>query len=174
MSVLTNLPKSVANAVAVVDLYRKRWTLETMFQSLTQMFQGEIDSLAYPRAALLGFAIALASYNVMSTVQATLRAKFGSEKVQDEVSGYYIANEVRATIGGMSVALDSEFWEDLYPMRPEALAVEMLKWAANVRLPKYRRHPRGPKKPVPKRTRYADERHVSTARLLARSPKKSP
>ena len=139
MSILTNLPKSVAGAVAVVELYRKRWTLETMFQSLTQMFRGEIDSLAYPRAALLGFAVALASYNVMSTVQAALRAKFGVEKVQEEVSGYYVANEVRATSFGMSVALDSEVWADFHAMRPETLAKEMLKWAANVRLPKYKR-----------------------------------
>jgi hypothetical protein len=174
MSVLTNLPKAVASAVAVAELYRKRWTLETMFQSLTQMFQGEIDSLAYPRAALLGFAVALAAYNVMSTVRAALRSKFGIDKVQDEVSGYYIANEVRATSVGMSVALDSEVWEAFHAVRPEALAKEMLKWAANVRLPKYKRHPRGTKKPVPKRTRYADASHVSTARLLARSPKKSP
>lgn len=174
MSVLTNLPKAVAGAIAVAELYRKRWTLETMFQSLTQMFQGEIDSLAYPRAALLGFAVALASYNVMSTVQAALRAQFGIEKVQEEVSGYYIANEVRATSVGMSVALDSDVWNDFRAAHPAALAKQMLKWAVNVRLPKYKRHPRGPKKPVPKRTRYANNGHVSTARLLARSPRKSP
>lgn len=173
MAILTNLPKSAASGSAVTALYRKRWSLETMFQSLTQMFEGEIDSLAYPRAALLGFAVALAAYNVMSTVQAALRAQFGTEKVQEEVSGYYIANEVRATISGMSVVLDAEIWDVFHAMSPKALAKELLKWSANVRLPKYKRHPRGPKKPVPKRTLYADEGHVSTARLLAKAPKKS-
>jgi IS4 transposase len=74
IAVLTNLSAEVANAVAVAELYRNRWTLETMFLSLTQMLQGEIAALGYPGAALLGFGVALASYNVLSTVQAALRA----------------------------------------------------------------------------------------------------
>ena len=77
MAILTNLPSNAAQAVGVAELYRGRWTLETMFQSLTQMLQGEIATLGYPRAALLGFGVALASYNVLSTVQAALRANFG-------------------------------------------------------------------------------------------------
>ena len=53
-----------------------------MFQSLTQILRGEIDTLAYPRAALLGFAMALVAFNMLSTVQAALRSAFGVEKVQ--------------------------------------------------------------------------------------------
>jgi hypothetical protein len=34
----------------------KGWTLETMFQSLTTMFQGELATPGYPQAALFGFA----------------------------------------------------------------------------------------------------------------------
>ena len=98
----------------------------------------------------------------------------GYEKVQDEVSGFYVANEVRTTKVGMDIALESSAWEIFHSMRPETLAAEMLTWAKHVRLPKYKRHPRGPKKPVPKRTRYATETHVSTAQLLAKARKKSP
>jgi hypothetical protein len=174
MAILTNLPTSAANALVVADLYRKRWTLETMFQSLTQMLRGEIDTLAYPGAALLGFAVALAAYNVMSTVQAALRATFGVEKVQEEVSGYYIANEVRATAEGVSIAFEPADWTVFQAMAPHTLAAEMLTWAKYVRLPKYKRHPRGPKKPVPKRTRFADKTHVSTARLLWESKRNRP
>jgi len=54
MAILTNLPTSAADALAVANLYRKRWTLETMFQSLTLMLEGEIAALGYPRAALFG------------------------------------------------------------------------------------------------------------------------
>lgn len=174
MAILTNLPKSAADAVGVAELYRKRWTLETMFQALTQMLRGEIDTLAYPRAALLGFSIALTTYNVLSTVQAALRATFGVEKVQEEVSGYYVANEVRVTAQGMSIALDPAVWNVFHTMAPDTFAKEMLGWASHVHLPKYKRHPRGPKKPVPKRTRFADKTHVSTARLLAEAKKKRP
>jgi hypothetical protein len=174
MAILTNLPKSAADAVAVAELYRNRWTLETMFQSLTLMLEGEVAALGYPRAALFGFGIALAAYNVLSTVQAALRAAFGVEKVQKEVSGYYIAEEVRATARGMAIAIEPIVWKSFQTMPPAALAKEMLGWASHVQLRKLQRHPRGPKKPVPKRTRYAKETHVSTFRLLAESRKKSP
>jgi hypothetical protein len=174
MAILTNLPMKAAVAVAVAELYRNRWTLETMFQSLTAMLQGELATLGYPRAALFGFGIALATYNVLSTVQAALRAEFGVEKVQAEVSGYYIANEVRATASGMAIAIEPIAWEAFQTMTPTALAKEMLRWASHVQLQKLKRHPRGAKKPVPKRTRHAEKGHVSTARLLAESRRKSP
>lgn len=174
IAILTNLPKLVAEAVAVAELYRKRWTLETMFQSLTLMLQGEVAALGYPRAALFGFGVALAAYNVLSTVQAALRAEFGVEKVQNEVSGYYIANEVRATSWGMDIAIEPLAWEPFQTMTPAALAKQMRRWAARVQLRKLARHPRGAKKPVPKRTRHVDKPHVSTARLLAESRKKTP
>ena len=174
MAILTNLPQGAASAIVVANMYRKRWTLETMFQSLTLMLQGELATLGYPRAALFGFGVALAAYNVLSTVQATLRGQFGVEKVQDEVSGYYIANEVRATLSGMLIAIEPVNWERFQTMTAVALGKEMLRWAARVNLAKLKRHPRGAKKPVPKRTRFAKETHVSTARLLAESRKKAP
>jgi hypothetical protein len=174
MAILTNLPRSAADAIAVAELYRNRWTLETMFQSLTLMLQGEVATLGYPRAALFGFGVALAAYNALSSVQAALRAKFGVDKVQNEVSGYYIANEVRATASGMSIAIEPVAWEHFQTTSPAALAKDMLRWAARVNLAKLKRHPRGVKKPVPKRTRFAKKGHVSTARLLAESRKKAP
>ena len=96
------------------------------------------------------------------------------EKVQEEVSGYYIASEVRSMARGISVATEPVDWVPFQTMPPKTLAKEMLRWAAHVDLRQFKRHPRGPKKPVPKRTRYADKTHVSTARLLAESRKKSP
>jgi hypothetical protein len=174
MAILSNLPKGAAGAIAVVELYRKRWTLETMFQSLTVMLEGEVAALGYPRAALFGFGVALAAYNVLSTVQAALRAEFGVEKVQDEVSGYYIANEVRATAMGMEIAVEPSVWEPFQTMSSTALAKQLRRWATHAQLRKFARHPRGPKKPVPKRTRHADKPHVSTARLLAEARRKTP
>jgi hypothetical protein len=174
MSVLTNLPTKAASALAVVELYRKRWTVETLFQSLTQMLDGEIDTLGYPGAALFAFGVALATYNILSTVEAALRGAFGVEKVQAEVSGFYIANEVRATAPGMAIAIDDVAWETFQTIEPAKLAKRLLGWAVLVQLPRFKRHPRGPKKPVPKRTRFPNDTHVSTARLLAESRKKSP
>jgi IS4 transposase len=174
IAILTNLPKRTADGIKVAELYRDRWTLETMFQSLTMMLDGELNTLGYPRAALLGFGVALAAYNVLSTVQASLRAAFGAEKVEEEVSGFYIANEVRKNHFGMGIALEPSDWAPFQVMTPSALAKELVRIATHANLKKFKRHPRGPKKPVPKRTRFADKSHVSTARLLAESRKKSP
>ena len=174
LAVVTNLPKRAAGAVKVAEMYRDRWTLETMFQSLTMMLQGELNTLGYPRAALLGFGVALAAYNVLSTVQASLRGAFGVEKVQEEVSGFYIANEVRKNNFGMSIALEPPVWVPFQTMTSTELAKELVRLAAHTDLRKLKRHPRGPKKPVPRRTRFTKKTHVSTARLLAKSRKKAP
>jgi Transposase DDE domain len=174
VAILTNLDGALVSSARVAEVYRKRWTLETMFQSLTTMLDGEIETLGYPRAALFGFGIALTAYNVLSTVQGALRAKYGVDKVQDEVSGFYVANEVRAMALGMDVAVDQSCWERFQRMTAIELAERMLEWAGGVKLAKLRKHPRGIKKPVPKRTRFADQTHVSTARLLAKEPKKAP
>ena len=174
ISILTNLPAAI-DAIAIAELYRQRWTLETMFQSLTLMLQGELATMGYPRAALLGFGVALSTYNILSTVQAAMRSTFGVEKVETEVSGYYIADEVRSTSVGMSIAIDPVVWERFQTMPSAGVAKEMLRYATHVRLPRFKRHPRGPKKPVPKRTKYMNTPHVSTARLLAEKKRqKSP
>jgi hypothetical protein len=167
VTILTNLPVKAASATAVADLYRKRWTLESMFLTMTQILEGEIGALGYPGAALLGFAVALVTYNIYSTVQAALRAEFGAERVQKEVSGYYIANEVQGMMRGMEIAVEPMLWETFQTMSPQALAKELRRYAKHVSLELFKKHPRGPKKPTTPRTRHADQPHVSTARLLA-------
>ena len=166
MAILTNVPVAHASAIAIADLYRNRWTLETLFQSLTQTLNGEVASLGYPKAALFAFAIALVSYNIMSVVRTSLRVRFGDEKGGREISGYYIANEVRVTHEGMSIALEDSIWEPFRTMPARELAKTLLEYAGHVRLSAFKRTPRGPKKPVPPRTKHTSETHVSTARLL--------
>ena len=96
------------------------------------------------------------------------------ETVQNEVSGYYIANEVRSKSPGMAIAIEADLWEPYQTMPPATLAREMRRWASHALLSKFKKHPRGPKKPVPKRTRFPDKTHVSTARLLGETRGKSP
>ena len=40
--------------------------------------------------------------------------------------------------------------------------------AANIDLAKFQKHPRGPKKPRPKKTSGAKIKHVATARIIAK------
>jgi Transposase DDE domain len=169
LAVLTNVPTSDASATEIAELYRKRWTLETMFFELTQMLDGELNTMGYPRAALLGFGIALVSYNLISTTKSAMRAAFGAEKVDEEVSNYYIANEARVMKEGLDVVTDPEDWKPFQTMSADTMAEQLVDLARNIRLPAFKRHKRGPKKPVPKRTKHTDTPHVSTARLLVRA-----
>jgi IS4 transposase len=97
--ILTNVPRQVS-AKGVADLYRKRWTLETAFKHLEAYFHSEIHTLGYPKAALFGFCLALVAYNLLAVVLAALRSVHGEETVNEEVSLYYIANEITTTYHG--------------------------------------------------------------------------
>jgi len=173
IALLTNLSEKDASAARGADLYLKRWTIEGVFLTLTQIMDGEIPSLGYPGAALFAFAVALVSYNIASVVRAALRSTFGHEKVEKEVSWYYVANEVRVNYGGMDVALDEGTWVPFQSMSASELATKLKEYTSNVRLSAFKRHPRGKKKPAPRRTKYAGKTHVSTARLLARAGHKT-
>ena len=162
---LTNLPADI-NALTVACLYRKRWTIETMFQELALTLASEIDTLCYPRAALFGFCVGLVAYNVLSGVKAGLRAVHGEEKVEKELSAYYVADEIRGTYRGMMIAIPDEEWTIFGEMSGVELAGELRALAHRVRWEMFRKATRGPKQPKQKRTHNKNQPHVSTAKLL--------
>ena len=49
---LTNLPSSSATALVVAQIYRNRWNIEILFQVLTDIFNCQIKTPGYPKAAL--------------------------------------------------------------------------------------------------------------------------
>lgn len=171
--ILTNLPKSVANAIKIGELYRKRWTIETMFQELEAHLQSEINTLGYPQAALFGFCVALIAYNVLAVVKAALRHVHGEEKIRDEVSGYYLAGEISRTHEGMNIAIEPREWTVFQAMTQQMFVEVLVQLAQNAQLSKYKKHGRGPKIKAPARTSAKNETHVSTAQLL-REDKNSP
>lgn len=163
--ILTNLPAEVADAKTIACLYRKRWTIEGAFQELAENLCAEINTLGYPKAALFGFCVALVAYNVLSAVKAALRRVHGAEKIEQEVSGYYLALEIGATYQGMMIAIPEEHWGIFSRCTLPQLAQQMIRLAGNVRLSAFKKHPRGPKKKNPKRNKQKQS-HVSTAKLL--------
>jgi len=171
--VLTNLPVGDAPGSNVAELYRERWTLETLFQEIEAELCSEISTLGYPRAALFAFCVALTAYNVLSVVKAALRAHYGRERVEVEVSNFYLATELRAADYWMSTVIPESEWVPFREMTPAQLGSTLKDMTASINLAKFRKHPRGPKKPVPPRTRFRNHSHVSTARLLA-STRKAP
>jgi hypothetical protein len=163
--VLTNLPAEVADALAIADLYRRRWTVEAAFGELATCLNGEIDTLGYPKAALFAFCVALVAYNVMSVVKAALRSAHGEEAVEGP-SFYYLADEVSGTHRGMMIAIPEEEWAVFHGLTAAAFGDVLRDLAAGVRLSACRKQVRGPKRPQPKRESGATIKHVSTAKLL--------
>jgi hypothetical protein len=168
LHILTNLPAKVS-ALTVAKLYGKRWTIETLFYQVTQTLACEIDTLAYPKAALFVFCLALVVANAVAVIKAALRAAHG-EAEADELSGYYLALEIEQAHDGMMVALPPPRWSLFRRMTAKQFAAALLEMAAHVDLSLYRKSTRGPKKPPPKRGRYKNGGHVSTYKLLAARP----
>lgn len=166
LHILTNLPAKDADAKAIAELYRKRWTIETAFQELAATLNGEVNTLGYPKAALFAFCVALVSYNMMSVIKAALRVAHGAETVQEKISGYYLADEITMTYRGMMIAIPEDEWVVFHNLTPVQLGEVLVELAKNVRLARYTKQPRGPKKPQPKRQSGAEIKHVSTARIL--------
>ena len=168
---LTNLPAKDANARQVARLYAKRWTIEKAFQDLTVALVCEINTLGYPKAALFGFCLALVAYNAVSLVKASLRAIHGPEKVDDEVSWYYLCLHLSKVYTGMMIAVPAKHWEVFRRLSNKEFAALLKELAEKIDLKRFRKHPRGPKKPQPRKLSGAKTKHVSTARILAkRSP----
>ena len=166
--VLTNLPETAANAVRVVQLYRERWQIEGLFLSVTQNFEGEIDTLAYPKAALLSFTLALMAYNILATLRAALASVHGVGKIDSALSDFYVVEELQGTYRGMMIAIPPTHWGIFSEMTLPDLAAFLKDLAAQVELKRFLKQPR--KKKLPKKPLVADAKHphVSTAKLLAR------
>ncbi len=165
IALLSNLPAEVS-AIEIAELYRHRGSIETMFQQLTEHFHSEINTLGYPRAALFGFCLSLVAYNLLSVIKAAMRSVHGEKKIEEEVSGYYIAGEISRTLEGMNVALSNEEWE-CFQVMPQGEFIGFLKsLMKNIKLSKYKKHKRGVKKPLPKRDKFPGSPHVSTFKLL--------
>ena len=104
---LTDLSKSAATGKQVAELYRRRWTIETMFQQLEAHLHSEVNTLGYPAAALFAFCVALVAYNVLAVVKGALRGLHGEQTIHDTVSGYYIAGEIGRTYQPVAKVADS-------------------------------------------------------------------
>lgn len=170
--IITNLPAEVG-ALKVAELYLNRWTIENAFQELDQALASEIDTLCYPKAALLAFCVAVVTYNVLTTIKAAIGVAHHDPSLPKELSGYYLSEEVAATYGGMMIAIESRQWTRSFAaLTVREMAAVLLKLARHVDVKRFRKQHRGPKKPQPPRRGGYPHKHVSTARLLTQRKKK--
>jgi hypothetical protein len=169
INLVTNLPRKDANAYRVAELYLKRWTIENAFQEIEQALRSEINTLGYPGAALLGFTIAVLTYNALSVAKWAIEREHPDSIQREQLSGYYLAGAVSADYGGMMIALPEDEWTDRFAaLTPKQFAAHLRTCAQHVRPDMFRKNMRGPKRPRPKRSSGATDHHVSTARLIAK------
>ena len=161
---LTNLPRKTAGALAVAELYRRRWTIEGRFLEMAQTLNAEPDTLAYPKAALFAFCLGLLVSNAVTLLKAALRAEHGPEALE-ELSVYYAALDIQQAYRGMMIALPAPQWERFRTMDAVELAAALREMARAIDLRKYRKSKRGPKRPVDRKV-YKNGGHVSTHKLL--------
>lgn len=170
----SNLPQSIT-AEQIADLYRRRWSIEGMFQRLESVLESEIESLGNPRAALLGFASAVLAYNVLSVLKRSVEQAHRETLPEGwEASTYHLAIQVRSGYEGMQIALPPEHLPFNTPSA--GLAQRLLALARNIQPRQVAKSKRGPKVPKPKEwlEGKAAHAHVSTDRVLKAAKTQRP
>ena len=163
---LTQVPLEKASAAELADLYRKRWKIEVAFLKMTVQLRCEINTPGYPKAALFGFAVAAVAFNALAVIMAALRVAHPEVDIEQEVSTYYIANEMANMAESLDTIIDTEDWQPIADANQADVAEWLVTLAKRAQLRKYKKHSRGKKKPVQPRSNDPKKPHVSTARLL--------
>ena len=169
--VWTTLPSSAADACTVARLYATRWRIETAFQKLTVELRCEINTLGYPRAALFGFATAVVAFNALAIVLAAINTAHDPDTIEQPVSSYYLGNEMAQMAESLDSLVDDQEWAPFRHLSSAQFALWLIDTARRLNLRRYRKHPRGPKKPSAKQVHDISKTHLSTARLLAERKK---
>ena len=87
--------------------------------------------------------------------------------MQEECSDYLMADDIARVREGMMIATGEEPWAVFGTMTVEELVEVLRECARNIRLSKYQRSRRGPKKPPIKRKYNKKHPHIATSRVLA-------
>lgn len=164
----SNLPASI-EAATIARLYRKRWRIEGMFQRLESVLHSEIKSFGHPRAALLGFAVAVLAYNVLALLQRVVQQAHLAQHPNLEVSTYHLAQHIKSGYEGLTIALPPEHWPCVSDVDdPQDLVRRLLRLARHIPAKQVATSKRGPK--IDKGKGYVDgtiaRSHVSTDRVL--------
>jgi hypothetical protein len=164
LHLISNLPKEISGLL-IAELYRKRWTIETLFYEVTQTLACEIKTLCYPPATLFVFCLALTAANAVAVLKGALRATYGDEDA-DGISTYYMALEIKQVHEGMMIALPANEWTIFRTMSVAEFAAQLKAMASHMDLDLYRKSKRGPKKPPRPKDKYKNGGHVSTYKEL--------
>lgn len=170
----SNLPPEI-DAATLARLYRKRWRIEGLFHRLESVLHSEIKTLGHPRAALLGFAVAVLAYNVLALLKRFIEHAHRHSHPELDVSTYHLAVDITSDYGTMLRLFPPEYLpcanED-----PQQLAQCLLTLGARMNPKQLASSKRKPK--IAQAKGYVDgsiaRAHVSTARVLKQAAGKTP
>jgi Transposase DDE domain len=163
ITLISNLPVKIS-ACVIASAYRQRWKIEGHFQRLTEHLHCEIPSLGEPRAALFAFAVSLLAGNLLAVIIAALVAAHG-QKLADNLSYYYLVQEVAGNYNGMMLALPARRWSFARSLTIAGFSQLLRQIADHANLALLYKTRRGPKKK--RRTpNCTNIRHLSTKRVL--------
>lgn len=103
-------------------------------------------------------------------------ARWG-HKEEQEVSCYYLSEEISRAYDEMMVAFLAPKWEAFEAFCAKQMVEALWEFSGQIRLSSFRRHPRGSKKPKPKRKPLSlaqRSAHIATFRLLATASQTAP
>lgn len=164
----SNLPAEIG-AKLIATLYRTRWQIESMFGRLESVLNSELASLGHPRAALLGFTVAVLAFNVLALLARCMEQAHQQHQPPLEVSTFHLALHVRSGYEGLLIAVPPECWPPPNEVAPAYLAERLLALARNISPHAVVTSKRKPKPKTPKG--YVDAKtarsQVATARVLA-------
>lgn len=164
----SNLPEAIA-AGQIAALYRTRWRIEGLFGRLESVLNSEMVRLGHPRAALLGFAVSVPAYNILTLLQRCVaQTHQRPHEPPPEVSTYHLALQVRDSFQGLLIAVPAEAWRPWDEVNPSGLAARLLSLARHINP---RQVATSKRKPKPKTAKgYVDGKtaraHVAAARVL--------
>jgi hypothetical protein len=161
LSILSNLPDDVLGT-EIANSYHGRWKIETAFQEMEKILDGESQTLCYPPAALLSLCVSYVSYNLLQCLTKTIEVTHPNET--RKVSSYYVAGDVVATYEGMLLVTEREDWQDFSQWNPKTMAEFLLDLGRRVNYKRYEQNP--PPKRKENRKQVPRGNHASTMRLL--------
>ncbi len=159
----------------LAELYRTRWRIEELFGRLESVLHSEIASLGHPRAALLGFAVAVLAYNVLALLGRCLEQAHAPRQepheLPFEVSTFHLALQIQGSYEGLLIAVPPEGWLFWQQADPVGVPERLLTLARRINPSQVATSKRKPKPKTPKG--YVDAKtaraHVATARILAQA-----
>ena len=145
----SNLPGSLS-AEQIARLYRRRWSIEGMFGRLESVLHSELTTLGHPRAALLGFTVAVLAYNVLSLLKRCVEQAHQQEALKLDVSTYHLAQHVRSAYEGLLIAVPPAHWSNWAPHDTDQVVQRLLALARRIVPRQVATSKRGPKIEKPK------------------------